>query len=55
MPLRRQPIQAPTPPSAIAPQTPRPPSQILNASIGLLAVLEVQLGIGDDVIEPARR
>ncbi len=34
-PRRRQPIQAPTPPSAIAPQMPRPPCQIFSASIGL--------------------
>ncbi len=28
MPRRRQPIQAPTPPSAMAPQMPRPPFQM---------------------------
>ncbi len=31
MPRRRQPIQAPTAPRAIAPQMPRPPCQILKA------------------------
>ena len=34
--LRRQPIHAPIPPSAMAPQIPNPPSQILTASIGCL-------------------
>ena len=53
MPLRRQPIQAPSVPSAIAPQMPRPPSQILSASIGCLPAVEVQLGVGDHVVEPA--
>src|SRR5579875_1589265 len=33
-PARRAPIQAPTPPSATAPQMPRPPSQILKAFHG---------------------
>jgi hypothetical protein len=32
MPRRRQPIHAPTAPNAMAPQIPRPPSQILKAS-----------------------
>ncbi len=32
MPCRRHPIQAPTAPSATAPQMPRPPSQIRTAA-----------------------
>src|SRR3989337_680315 len=35
-PLTRQPIHAPTAPSAMAPQMPRPPSQIRSASSGFL-------------------
>ena len=34
-PRRRQPIQAPTAPSATAPQMPSPPCQIFSASTGL--------------------
>ena len=34
MPRRRQAIQAPTPPSAIAPQIPSPPCQMKSAATG---------------------
>ena len=34
MPRRRQAIHAPTPPKKIAPQMPRPPSQIAKARSG---------------------
>ena len=50
---RRATRYAPSTPKTTAPQIPRPPCQILSASIGVIgAPPEVELVVGDHVIEP---
>ena len=53
MPARRQPIHAPSAPSEMAPQMPRPPSQIFSGVDRVAALAPVGAGRGDDVVEPA--